>query len=45
MLVILLNLVVIVGMIGVTFFLFQINAKLERLSQTGSFGSAPKKVE
>ena len=43
MLVVLLNLVVIVGMIGVTFFLFQINAKLERLGESGSFGSAPKK--
>jgi hypothetical protein len=42
MLVVMLNLVLIVGMIAVCFFLFQINEKLERLNQSGGLGSTKK---
>ena len=42
-LLIFLNLVLIVGLISVTFFLFQINAKLEKMAQSGSLGTPTKK--
>ncbi len=42
MLGVMLNLVLIVGMIAVCFFLFQINEKLERLNNAGGLGSTKK---
>ena len=45
MLLIFLNLIVIIGLISVTFFLFQINAKLEKMGQTGGTGMPAKKPE
>ena len=37
-----LNLVLIVGMIAICFFLFQINEKLERLNQSGGLSQTKK---
>ena len=45
MLLIFLNLIVIVGFISVTFFLFQINAKLEKIAESGSLSAPAKKPE
>ncbi|HUU82523.1 MAG TPA: hypothetical protein VM243_03365 [Phycisphaerae bacterium] len=38
-------LVVIVGLISVTFFLFQINAKLEKIADSGGMSAPPKQSQ
>ena len=45
MLLIFLNLIVIVGLISVTFFLFQINAKLEKMGESGGLSAPGKRPE